>query len=379
MPDLLDIVGQDAALAQLQRATGGDRRPHAWLFAGPEGVGRRTTAVELARLLLCERAASRPNLGRLRDLPKDFPLRQGCGACASCTALSAGTHPDLHLVRKELARYHDDPEVRGRKMQALGIEVIRQFLIDPAGRAAAAGRGKVFVVIEAGAMSPPAQNALLKTLEEPPAGVTLILICTRPGDLLPTTRSRCQVVRFGPLPADFVAGALAADGTDAGEARFWARLTEGSLGRSRRLAETDLYAFKRELLDALAALPGGGAGELAEKLLDAAKKQAKTLTAADGLLAESVATRRGGELLLGLVASAYRDALRLAAGAEGPLIHDDQRPAVEALAGRFAPTELADILRQLSRCEQLIWRNVNAKLLWDNVAITCASGVPLEV
>ena len=121
MPDLLNIVGQDAVLAQLQRAGGGDRRPHAYLFAGPRGVGRRTTAVELARWMLCERPAKQTPTHRPAGLPKSFALRQACGTCPSCTTATAGTNPDLQLVRKELAQYHQDSGIRNRKMMYVQI------------------------------------------------------------------------------------------------------------------------------------------------------------------------------------------------------------------------------------------------------------------
>ena len=379
MPELLSIVGQDGVLAQLQAALAARRRPHAYLFAGPEGVGRRTTAIELARLLLCEAPTCRPNRGRLAGLADDFPLRQACGTCRSCGTVSAGTHPDLHLIYKELARYHDDPEIRRRKMQRLGIEVIRQFLIGPAYRSATEGRGKIFIVLQAQLLSPAAQNALLKTLEEPPAGVTIILICTGPGDLLPTTRSRCQLLRFGPLPLAFVAEALGREQVPPEQAGFWAAMTDGSLGRARRLAATDLYAFKRDLVGRLAGSSATGGAELAELLTAVTDRQAKALMREDESLTPAVAARRAGQVLLELLASVYRDALRLACGAGGVTIHRDQPQALAELARRFGRTALADILAQLARYEQLLWQNVNAKLFWDNVAITCAAGAALGV
>jgi len=379
MPELLDIVGQDAALAQLQRLAAGGRTPHAFVFAGPAGVGRRTTAVEFARLLLCERPAELPNAARLKDLPDGSPLRQGCGACSSCRTLAAGTHPDLHIVHRRLARFHDDPKVRGRVMQDLGIDVIRQFLIAPAYRASSAGRGKVFVVREAEMMSDAAQNALLKTLEEPPEGVTIILICTSVAELLPTTRSRCQTVRFGPLPLAFVAGALEADGVDPAEARFWAGMTEGSLGRATHLAAENLYEFKRELVKMLAGLNLAGSATLAELLLKSMEKLGKRAQSREEGLAATLANRQAGQMLLGIIAGVYRDALAVACGADKPLVHADQPDQIARIAERFGPEALAEILTQLGRYEQLLWRNLNQKLLWDNVAATCATAAALEV
>jgi len=378
MPELLDIIGQDAALAQLQRAVAGTRRPHAYIFAGSEGVGRRTTATEFARLLLCESPVSRDNAGHLAELPAGFKLHSACGRCSSCRTVSAGTNADFHLVYKELARFHDDSAVRDRKMQALSIEVVRDFLLDPAYRGSAGGRGRIFLVLQAELMSVPAQNALLKTLEEPPDGVTIILIASSAGDLLATTRSRCQLIRFGPLPLDFVAGGLAEGGTAPTEATFWAALTGGSIGQAQRFAAEKLYDFKRQLVAALAA-QGAEPGQLAELLTKTMDRQAKKLQRADDALAASLANRQAGATVLCLLGSAYRDALGVACGSPRPLIHADQADAIARIAARLGPTGTAEVLSQLARYETLLWRNVNTKLLWDNVELTCASAAALEV
>lgn len=400
MLELLDIVGQDAALAELQRCAGGERRPHAFIFAGPEGVGRRGTAMAFAKLLLCvqprtvsaaaggKRPGPSPRKGPrpLPGLPEDFPLQVACGACPSCQTLESGTNPDFQLVYKELARFHEDEKVRGGKVQELSIGVVRQFLIAPAYRSSAGGRGKVFVVLGAEQMSTPAQNALLKTLEEPPAGVTIILIAVAPEELLPTTRSRCRVVRFRPLPVEFVAGKLVEAGLAEGEAKFWATLTGGSLGRALRLSQEDLYGFKKELVKRLAAMGPAGDPELTEMLVKGMDKLSKRFQGRDDLLAASVANRHAGEIVLQILASVYRDALAVACrGALAPAsaphlpdqVHADQTQDVARIAARGNPAMLAEILTQLARFEQLLWRNVNAKLLWDNVAVTCAAAIPL--
>lgn len=379
MPELLDIVGQDAALAQLQRAAAGDRRPHAVIFSGPAGVGRRTMAVEFGRLLLCQEPATRANRGRLAALPPGFPLRQGCGRCSSCQTVTAGTNPDLHLVHRQLARYHDDSDTRERVMQDLSIDVIRQFLIAPAYRASSGGRGKVFIVREAELMSRAAQNALLKTLEEPPPGVSLILLATGEGELLPTTRSRCQTVRFAPLPREFVAEALAADGVDQHQARFWAAMTGGSLGRARHLAAAGLYEFKKDLLARIAAPTGQAGSQLADLLVKTMEKHGKRLRDADEGLAQTLAHRQAGQVILTILAGIFSDALTVATGADRPLANADEPQAVRAVAQRLGAEPLAEILSQLARYEQLLWRNVNPKLLWANVAVTCTSAAPLGV
>ena len=384
MTELLDIVGQDAAVGLLERALTGQREPHAYLFAGPAGVGRRTTALALGRALLCEEVQTRPNAGQFKDLDADQPVRQACGACVSCRMIEAGTHPDFQMVYKELARYHEESAVRSRKMQELGIPVIRSFLIDPANRSSARGRGKVFVVLESELMSPAAQNALLKTLEEPPAGVRIILICRWPDRMLPTTLSRCWIVRFGPLPAGFVRDKLIDAGVDGSEAGFWAGFTEGSVGRALKLAGQDMYAIKRDVLGRLSALTAAGGADLADHLVKLTDKLAvgavAEAKAADGAeLAKTLASRQSSGMVLALIGSAYRDAMTISTGTDRPLVHADQPEVPAALAGRFDASELSDIIEQLAEYEQLLWRNVNPKTVWDNVGITCVSAAPLRL
>ncbi|MBN1943843.1 MAG: hypothetical protein JW849_11170 [Phycisphaerae bacterium] len=372
MLNLSDIIGQSQAVERLRANLAAGRMPHAFCFAGPDGVGRETTARALAGALLCESPAT--------DLTGESA---SCGLCEGCRMMRADAHPDFQLVYKELARFHEDASVRSRVMQDLGIDVIRDFLIAPACRSSTRGRGKVFVVLEADLLSIAAQNALLKTLEEPPAGVTIILICRRPEQLLPTTRSRCSLVRFGPLPREFVTGKLAEAGVESAEAEFWASFTDGSVGRALELAKAGLYEIKRSVVEGLSALPAEGDAKFAEELAkiadtlaEAEVKRAKKED--DANLSKMLAARRASGAMLEIMAAAYRDALGLAAGANTPPVHADQLPAVQNIARRFSPVELADILEQLSRYERLLWRNVNPKIVWDNVAITCASALPMN-
>jgi len=385
MLSLQDIVGQDKAVGHLLRSLAGERMPHAFLFAGPAGVGRRTTATALAATLLCpNRAEAQPSLLASKSAP---PPPQPCGTCTDCRMLAAGTHPDFNLVYKELAAYHEDSKVRDRKMQAMSIDVVRSFLIAPACQAPTRATGKVFVVLEADLMSPEAQNSLLKTLEEPPDGVTIILISQRPEQLLPTTLSRCAMIRFGPLPHEFVTGKLVEGGMDAQEASFWAALTNGSLGRSSRLSAQGLFPVKRNLLSHIAAADAADQEGLGEFLIQTSDKLAvavvKESKKADGSeMAKTLATRQVTGTLLELIASAFGDALHLRCRADAgqppsSLIHADQPQPIEALASNFTPRQLADILEQLSEYERLLWRNVNPKTVWDNVAITCLWAAPL--
>nr|HEX4312796.1 DNA polymerase III subunit [Kofleriaceae bacterium] len=165
---LARIVGQDRVLAQLRAAIGRDRLPHALLFAGPPGAPMMDTAQALAAALNCTAAPG-----------------EGCGQCASCEKIAAGIHPDVVTLVREGAA------------QIIPIENVRSQVIARMGLPPHEGLVRVFVVEEATAMAPPAANALLKTLEEPPRRTMFVLCTTAPEQLLPTIRSRCQRVRFG--------------------------------------------------------------------------------------------------------------------------------------------------------------------------------------
>jgi DNA polymerase-3 subunit delta' len=190
---LESIIGQDWAIGLLRDAMRSERMHHAWIFHGPQGVGKFTTAVAFASILLDP--TSEPGLdGTIAPDPESRTQQ----------LLRAGTHPDLHIVVKELARFHEDPEVRKKKLRNIPVEVLRQYLIEPAKRSASlthqSRASSVFIVDEADLMDPKSgQNSVLKTLEEPPAGMVIILVTSNESFLIPTIRSRCQRVPFAQL------------------------------------------------------------------------------------------------------------------------------------------------------------------------------------
>jgi DNA polymerase-3 subunit delta' len=188
------IIGQGKAVAVLEDAVASGRVHHAWVLEGPVGVGKRTAALAFASLLLDPTTETGLSGGVVCD--EDSPVQR---------LLRAGTHPDLALINKELARFHDDSDVRKRKQTSISVDVVRQFLLSqgalsPGAPTSMRSRaGRVFIIDEAELMNVQAQNAILKYLEEPPPRVVLMLVCNAPQLLLPTIRSRCQRVAFGSL------------------------------------------------------------------------------------------------------------------------------------------------------------------------------------
>ncbi|MBI1336040.1 MAG: hypothetical protein GC164_03655 [Phycisphaera sp.] len=253
------ILGQERAIDVLQKSLASGRVHHAWIFFGPEGVGKFTTATAFAKVLLCH-APQRDLVGRVT----------ACDSCQSCRLLSrsdaAAAHPDYHVVTKELARYSDERSTRERKLMTIPVDVIRNELIEPVYRTAqlippgsTTPARKVFIVDEAHLLDRHGQNALLKTLEEPPAGSHIILVTPQRDRLLPTILSRCQSVAFATLKDDVVRDFLDRqhpDLSDEGRASV-IELASGSLGVAAMAVEYRLSPWVRLVRSAVDGMAGG--------------------------------------------------------------------------------------------------------------------------
>jgi len=214
------------------RAIERGRLTQSYLFHGPGGVGKQLFATRLAQCLLCfERPA-----GEL----------EACGRCSQCRPFLAGTHPDFLLVDRDpgkreltVAKFIGDREQRGK------AGLCYELSIRPA-----AGSRKIAIINDAETMNDEAANALLKTLEEPPDGALIILIASSLDALLPTIKSRCQTVRFGPLPDDVVNEFLQRENlvTSDEEARWLAALSAGSLVTARQLAQPGFRELRQDWL-----------------------------------------------------------------------------------------------------------------------------------
>ena len=299
------VRGHDRVVESLRTSLRQERFPHALLFVGPGGIGKRTFARKLAQALLCE----------TRSAVELDP----CETCPGCLQVDAGTHPDFI----EAAKPEDKHE--------LPISVIRdlcdQFALKPA-----RGLRKVAILDDADDLNEEASNAFLKTLEEPPPGAVLILIGTSPELQLETIVSRCQVVRFDPLAEPEIAALLIEKGitSDAEDAARLAALGEGSVSRAIGLADAELERFRRLLIDEIAADHGFDPPALAHRM-DAHIKQAGK---------ESVGRRRRASLLIGELARFFRGVLWQTAGLAPPCPDEADRRAAISLAQRLEPEDV---------------------------------------
>jgi DNA polymerase-3 subunit delta' len=228
MPFSPDLVGHENQLATLRQALEQERLHHAYVFLGPEGVGKRSIAMALAKAVHC------------LETPRDF-----CGRCANCSGIENHNHPDVRVLGP----------LPGKK--DISIEQVRTLERELSYRSFS-GRKKVAIIDPAPMMNFSAQNALLKTLEEPPAGSLLILIATSAGALLPTLLSRCLRLSFGPLASSTVADFLVSRrGQTPEQAKLLAAISLGSLGRAASPDIEELAEKRVGWVDAIALLAKG--------------------------------------------------------------------------------------------------------------------------
>jgi len=364
-----DVKHQHQAHRILQRALASRRLPHAYIFHGPPGVGRNMMAMRLAALLLC------PNVHRV-DAPTASPenansveWRDACGTCPDCRLLQAQTHPDLHLITKQLHRHHPDPQVRQRQGFQLSVEVIRHFLIEPAYIRSANARAKVFIVLQAERMSHSAQNALLKTLEEPPAETFIILIVQQTDQLLPTILSRCQHVPFSALPAHFVRRQLHRQRQlSAPAAHFLAAQSDGRLGLALEYADDQLFELKQPLLTAWAQHDNAAPTQLARQIEQTAAKLAEHRRQRDPDLSQPDATRTSLRTMLAVLAGAYRDAILLINHTEQEKTNLDQPEVIDNVAARWTQ-KTPEVIHLIAQAERQIEQNVNPTLALESLIV----------
>ncbi len=317
-----DILGQERVLGYLKAALSRGRLAHAYLFLGPEGVGKESVARALAAALNCT------------DPREDG---DACGQCPSCKRLAAGTNPDFLVIR---------PTSRDRppKVKIDQIRELRRLTAYPP----VAGDWRVALIKPGDQMKDEAVNALLKTLEEPPAQHLLILTAGVEADLFPTVVSRCQKLAFTPLPYPLITEELTRRGLSPTQATLLAALSGGSLGRALALEPEDLLRQRQQVLTDLEALSQGNV----TAALDWAQGLAKATADTDTFLV--------------LTQLWYRDLLLLSCGApERLLAHQDRFPELQAEAASHQRDAWLAKLAALSEAQRHLRANLNPELTLD--------------
>lgn len=320
-----NILGHNDQLDMLRRSVERKRLGHTWLFVGPAGVGKKRFAVMLAQCLLCERHT-------------EVELT-ACGECAACKQVAARTHPDLLMVacpegKSELPieLFLGPPERRGK------AGLCYELSLRPM-----SGRRKVAIIDDADKFNDEGANALLKTLEEPPPHSLQILIATTPDVLLPTIRSRCQVLRFNPLTEGDVRQLLLQEGLteSAEDAEEVARLCDGSLETAAQLLDPQLREARGTLYDLLA-----------HEQFNTTQLTAKMIEGLQEAGSETSSQRQYASWIVRFCIEFYRRSLLQLAASETNIGHADF-PQVSRFAGRFPrgePEPLERVGNLLERC-----------------------------
>ena len=307
------IIGHHQILKQLYHAIASNRVAGAYLFVGVANVGKETVALNFAKSINC----------RTSD-------EGACGTCLSCRKADDGNHPDLQIIRPSGAWIKID-QIR---------ELQKRIIYRPL-----EGVRKVYILTEAERMNLEAANCLLKTLEEPPADSGLILLTTNLDALLPTIRSRCQIIPFHPLVVSELAGHLMERfDIDQSQALRVAATTGGAVGKALTLLQ-DGASFDEEIPEIM----------IANNRLDAfriAEKWTQQPEALDHLV------------------TWYRDLVLLHQGAPADLLtHVHHVEKLKQLTVRYSRLQLQSAIKAIFETKVMLQRNVNATLALEVLAL----------
>jgi len=314
-----EIVGHQRILEHLRSALRNGRLHHAYLFLGPDGVGKRTVAMALAKAIHCA------------ENEHDY-----CGGCVNCARIADGNHPDVRVI----APLADKKEISIQQIRELERELhYRSFT----------GKRKIAIIDPATLLNTAAQNALLKTLEEPPADSLMILIAANGGGLLPTVRSRCLRLSFAPLSRQEVVVFLESKfGVKSEDAEFLAAMSMGSIGVAANLDKDELVEKRR--------IWSGMLNSLKTKDYQAAM-----------VAAEAIAANRVEALeFLKWAETWYRDLLvhSVTQQSDG-LVNLDMLAQIEKQSGEKNAGQLLSFISQISRTGARIQRNLNRRMVLE--------------
>ncbi|MGC8855732.1 MAG: DNA polymerase III subunit delta' [Anaerolineae bacterium] len=320
MPENWNLIGHEWAVDLLRQHVRQGEVRHAYLLAGPAGLGRRTLAIRLAQALNC---------------PTPIAPGEPCLTCRVCRQIEALQHPDLTVIQAEseggILKVDQIREAR----RAISLKPYQSPY-------------RVALFLRFQEANENAANALLKTLEEAPSYAVLLLTADNPESLLPTIVSRCEVLRLRPLPLATIEADLIERGLEAEQARRIAHLSEGRPGYARRLASDEhlLETRRQRLHDLLTLLPASRLARFAY---------------AEKLARDKDALRQ----TLFIWLSCWRDVLLRAAQANTPITNVDQTMQIEFLAGQIGLPTARRVIVELEQAVERLEHNVNPRLLLE--------------
>ncbi|MFZ5568934.1 MAG: ATP-binding protein [Thermodesulfobacteriota bacterium] len=318
--------------------------PHGFLFTGMEGVGKRDAAMAYAMACNCLHRAemTEPGAGVFPErVDCDAPMDIPCGTCRPCRKILSGQHPDIIYVK---------PSARVIKIAQIR-ELCRCLAMKPY-----EAEVRTVIVSDADRLNAEAGNALLKILEEPPVGTIFILTALQASDLLPTIVSRCQQVRFHPIPAQRLQPLLVETyGLDQEQAGIMARMAGGSWTTARKICETEWGAFRKRLLREISALSDHS---VSQRLYFA-----ETLCSLKERLPD----------VLDICQTWFRDLL-IFTDAPDKIINTDMTNLIADISHRWRPATLHRIVEAVGMAQRRLQANANARLVMDMLILEMAGG-----
>lgn len=309
-----DIYGHEKQISILQTAAARNRIPHAYLFYGMEGVGKRTVAEVFTKALNCRSNSD-----------------DACDECPSCVKIDRGNHPDVIMIRAE-GQFIKIKEIR---------ELQEQMKFRPL-----EGRKRIFILDDADRMNIVSANALLKTLEEPSASNILMLITARPHQLPMTILSRCQHVRFNPLRRETIASYLQEKvSLDSQASSLLSSSSGGSIGKALTLHDDSYLTMRNVVFNIMSKI------RMNDPLM------VLSLANAFGQERKEITER------LGILMTGYRDALVYKETAEvDRVINQDHIDVIKAIAENVAGYDIMNSIRVVDRAFHAVSQNANKQL-----------------
>jgi DNA polymerase-3 subunit delta' len=344
------LIGNDNVKDLLRSILKAGRLPGAMVFVGEEGVGKKLFALEIAKALNCRKRQG----------------VEGCGECPACKRISKFNYPqsaESDDWKKIIWTDHPDVGMVVAPKRVLIVEQMRE-IEGAANYRPFEGAARVFLVEDADKLNDSSANALLKVLEEPPHTSHIILLTSRPAMLLPTIRSRCQMIRFSPIAAELIEKYVTANKLAAGkEARIRARVARGSIGRALS-QDTEKFSKQREaMLRVLKALAAGN-------------DQIQLLRSAEDLNAAPV--KDEFEPRLDILEALIRDAWMLALGVPpANIVNEDLLPQLTAISERLDRRRPGGWISQIEEMREQLIVNINRKAATDSLFLTMATATGL--
>lgn len=319
---VLTVLCNEDKLKQMRSLAKAGKLSHAYLFTGARGMGKKTMALEICLSLFCRSADA-------SGIP--------CGCCPECRRILSGNHPDIITVT------HAKPAT-------IGVDEIREQINNTVGIRPYSRIHKVYIIDEAEKMPPQAQNALLKTLEEPPEYVSMLILCSDEKKLLDTVLSRCVRIRMDRVPSEKIRDFLISEnGVDAETAAICAAFSDGNPGRALALAVSD--EFKNTY------------GKVLQLMKNSASMDASQLL---GLSSELVSEGADLQDVLDLAALWYRDVMNMKVfGENGKFSFKGEKAALKKASAEMSGETAAAVLAEIDKASQRLRANVNKELTME--------------